>query len=125
MGRLGLSEELRPRWRPGSPRRRDRAPLPFGERSKTPRKCHDRPFVYFNCEHRRVWTDTLRLEISPKQPHRIVDRLGANCRIKSHRIAGRRSDARTEGGRVEGPRLAVDEQRAIVAGVGSADIFSC
>jgi hypothetical protein len=53
----------------------------------------------------------LRLEISLKEPHGIVDRLGANCRIKSHRIAGRRSDARTEGGRVEGPRLAVDEQR--------------
>ena len=45
-----------------------------------------------------------------KKPHRLGDRLGANSRIKSHRIAGRCSDARTEGGRVEGLRLAVDEQ---------------
>ena len=45
-----------------------------------------------------------------KEPNRVSDRLGANRRIKSHRIAGRCSDARTEGGRVEGLRFAVDEQ---------------
>jgi hypothetical protein len=49
-------------------------------------------------------------QASLKERNRISDRLGANSGVKSHRIAGRRSDAGTKSGRFERLRLAVDEQ---------------
>ena len=60
---------------------------------------------------RRAMGAILRPQTWLKKSHRIGDRLGANRRIKSHRITGCRGDASAEAGRIERLRLAVDEQR--------------